>query len=337
MNSKVAISLALFLLSSVVCNAEIIQSAPKSTLYSVTLDQAYREKEGDDPFIPIYQKYSSKDNLKITYHVPYEKYLENGGPIIGIVPSYTSENIVYPLNFNLANSKRQIKYATSVNFIVRESSLSNTDLIYLHDSSTMEVIGRNVGWSRLKNLKASYVLVPINECLRDKFSTPVQLKIAEPKVIFSESTHDETFSWKISRNDIGKSFNKKDQYACVTGFLDFLADGKPRRRSFITKIIIGNFSVAPASAVSATYNLYLEAGKSNYDFTLPIHNYIPPNSVDRFIINMYSNRSAKFVFEPVVIFTDGLHLELGSIDISYFRPKGNWGEPDKGEAQNQEK
>jgi hypothetical protein len=279
-------------------------------------------------FLPAYQSERDGAALKITHRVPYLGTLASENVIANATPKFADTDFILPLDVKLANTTNSMKFATALQVHVVASTLINYDIPYLNPNEYRSVSGGNLGWAKLENLSASYALVLIDECTPTA-AERLSLKSVTPTI--DPSPHgSELFHWGISFSDISKIWKNAIEaprgeriYGCVVGYLEYNSDGKHYKRKFANTVQVSGAFVAGITARTAEYDLKLEAGQSGYSLELPIQNYIKPNCVDMFGIKFVSDRSAHFSIRLKLNFSDDTSVDLGEIELDYFRPKGS--------------
>jgi hypothetical protein len=292
-------------------------------------DLSRRPLNFPSPFEVQYKRVRTAEKLKITYNIPFFTALKQGHAIIGEIPEYNGDESIVTLDFKLNNTTRSTKYASSLTFKVLASRIVDDDLPIIYSGVSRFVVGENIGWGTLSQLTASYAIVSLDECSSEKLKAPVLLKKTVPNYYLNQ--HEETFQWPISPADIPGPLlaqARNQPYVCVIGTLDYNSGGQSRRKLFATNYLLDG-GVAASLEPSATYNLFLEAGHQGYSLNVPISNFLRPNEPDRFLVKVSSNKSAFFDFEAAVDFTDATHINLGRVELDYFRPKGVWKAPGK--------
>jgi hypothetical protein len=120
----------------------------------------------------------------------------------------------------------------------------------------------------------------------------------------------QTGSWRIPYDQYSHEFNVTPRgggpqvFACALGFLEYKSNGIPSKRSFAVTVQLNGDAVLGVAFNSAEYDIELEAGRFGYRYELPIQNYMLANCVDMFRVNFSSNRSASFLFDVTVRFSD---------------------------------
>jgi len=280
--------------------------------------------------IEFYQaKYSSEqlgEVLKVSYVIPYLQAIDSGQTMKQMNVVYMEEGYTVEFDIKLNNTTAMSKFATSVDFHVSESKLVDVDIPYIQDYGYRRLQFGNIGWAELDAIKASYSVLPPEACDGDS-PIPKPTKTAIPQKHTLVSGH-EGWTVELTSGDIPKSFRldlskpptAHDQFGCVLGYLEYTTHGLPKRRPFAALTKLDGGQVAGVFDSTASYNLFLEAGKTNYTETLPISQFVAPNSPDRFTVRFRSNRSASFKFDATLRLTDGTTLKLGTVDLDYFRP-----------------
>ena len=279
--------------------------------------------------MPVYQSERDGAALKITNRIPYLGTLAAENVIANATPQFADSNFILPLDVKLTNTTNSIKFATALEVNVVASTLVNYDIPYLNPNEYRSVGGGNLGWAKLEKLSASYALVQIDECTPTA-AEHLSLKSVTPTTIDPSPTGSERFHWSISFSDISKIWQDAIEapsgeriYGCVVGYLEYDSNGKHYKRKFANTVQVSGALVAGITARTAEYDLKLEAGKSGYSLELPIQNYIKPNCVDMFGIKFVSDRSAHFSIRLKLNFSDATSIDLGGIELDYFRPKGS--------------
>jgi hypothetical protein len=129
----------------------------------------------------------------------------------------------------------------------------------------------------------------------------------------------------LTPEDWRKSSSRgKSLYGCAIGYLEYKRAGAQARSPFATLAWLSGSLVAPARESSAEYNLFFEAGRAGYVVDLPISNFKRPSEPSR--SSSAQTCRPSFTFDVAVAFTDGPRLDLGTVELDYFRPKvaKNW-------------
>jgi hypothetical protein len=105
---------------------------------------------------------------------------------------YRSENLILPLEFKLANGTKSIKFATSVTFNIRESTVISEDIPYIY-GEYRTVHGGNLGWVSVSELKVSYAVMNESRC-----TEPLEISEAPLKTIMPERDVSDGFHYEPS-------------------------------------------------------------------------------------------------------------------------------------------
>jgi hypothetical protein len=278
-------------------------------------------------FLPVYRSSRAGSTLKITYTLPYLDQLAQTNVVAntGRTPQ-VAESYVLPLDIKIANPTSSVKFATALQVHVVSSTSITQDIPYLIPVGSRRVAGGNLGWAKLENLSASYTIVPLGKCTVGAAQGARLIAVA-PNLHYEGSS--ELFDWEIRFSDIPESFRAspgghgKLIYGCAVGYLEYTSAGTKYKRDFANPVQLDGGAVAGVATFSAEYDLNLEAGKSGYDTEVPLQNYLRPNCVDILRLRLFSDRSAHFVITLKLDFSDATSVDLGTIDLDYFRTKGS--------------
>jgi hypothetical protein len=108
---------------------------------------------------------------------------------------------------------------------------------------------------------------------------------------------------------------------CVHGQLDYRDnEGRAEVFKFATKVEWG-VPLRGAARPSYTYEVFLEAGKSNYVQRKSISQEIKPGDVDHFLIRVATDRSASFDFNMEIVAAGGSIVWMGKFDMALLVPR----------------
>jgi hypothetical protein len=268
----------------------------------------------------LYPTYSSEqlgNVLKISYDLPYLRFLRAGKRVKGGIPEYKAKDEIVDLDFKFNNTTPENIFATSVDFKVVKSQLINETIPVVSDGQWWAVSVSNLGWEPMRKLKVSYTIKEEKECETD---SPMPNRLKE--IAFDAEHPYMDLTLQIGRGDIPSDWDVANDhnYACALGELDYVSSGKPERVQFGTTVQLGGAQLGAEVAPTGDYDLSLTAGRDGYVESLPISDLICANSPDRFMVHFQSDRSASFDLDIDVRFTDGTNVAAGNLELNYFRP-----------------
>jgi hypothetical protein len=109
---------------------------------------------------------------------------------------------------------------------------------------------------------------------------------------------------------------------CVQGRLNYVdQDGHPGILNFSTMSFLALEPPAAKMSPSASYDVFLEAGKSNYTKRISISQQIKPGEADNFSIRIATDRSATFDFDMDILAVDSSVAWTGSFNAALLVPR----------------
>ncbi|MGA8499318.1 MAG: hypothetical protein WB764_27815 [Xanthobacteraceae bacterium] len=283
--------------------------------------------DAEKQLFPVYRSACIGAVLTIDYDMPYLTALASDNLIATAEPFYETKDMVINLDFKLSNASDRIKYATSFSFKNIQSEKADYAIPYILPDRYRSVDGGNLGWAILQDLKVLYAVEreTNGRCIARPISDNGLISV---QPVVSNTNRGELFSWNIDYANIPRYFNATrsgdgaDVWGCVSGRIDYLVHEKKYQQYFSVKTQLNGSAALPAMIVDSQYDLNLPAGKSGYSYDLPVSNYMMRDCVERIVVRFSSDQSAKFKFDVSINFTDQGPLDLGSVVMNYFRPKG---------------
>jgi hypothetical protein len=128
---------------------------------------------------------------------------------------------------------------------------------------------------------------------------------------------------KYTEKDIIFKRRCRDYPLDVAGVLSYTdeQDGKEKKFRFRTRVYLGEPGVGAPAPPTFFYDLYLEAGKSDYSIRLPISQVIKSGESDHFVIDVASNKSTSFDLKITVFDTKKRPVKTSNLSIDMIVPR----------------
>lgn len=265
-------------------------------------------------------KYFSRrdgDQLVVDYELPYLERIRLGQEVIGIDFIGNSPFRVYTptINFLVNNPRDTVLALNEAAFHIRDSELDARPILVIReDRNILDAIPiYNFGWAMLEGLELDLGVASADRFRdadlhsRGYTHSAKQLEIEESLLLGSVSA--------ILPDEL-----KGSSLVTVYGRFRYFDGQQTIDAPFRTLVSMRNMPERYVPS-SKSYSLRLEAGRDNYTEIIPLSQSISPNDSDRFDVTIISDKSADYVIDVDVIDTDGNEIEVGKLDISYFRPR----------------
>lgn len=116
---------------------------------------------------------------------------------------------------------------------------------------------------------------------------------------------------------------RSEPIVCALGFVSY--KNSIGSQSFRFRTMVSRFNPPPGAPAppTATYDLFLSAGKKGYTATVPVSQAIEPGKVDHFTIKVSSDKSAAFVLKYHTRALSDIDLPGETLKLSMFIPRSS--------------
>lgn len=274
-----------------------------------------------EAFAVAYSKTRDADTLRIQPSIPYLNIVRGQRPITGVAAfsSVFSGESAPELEFLLNNSTSKNILITTLVIDVGSSARIDEVIPVFHAFPDRNALSlTNYGFGEITKAHLQFTVESLEDC-KNRRPKKVTLK---DLWLERDPEDSDRFRGQLTDADIPSALSN-EPLVCVAGFLDcYSAGAKVTRFPFATAMNRVENPPYAAPPLSATYQVKLEAGRSNYRLEVPISQSLAPQSADYFKIRVTSDRSAMFKARLALRTSEKKLLDLGRLDLEYFRPKG---------------
>lgn len=282
------------------------------------------ETAGDVKDLTLNYEYSRVDSgIHITPSMPYLMAIRNNDEVVGYGwGAETSFYWNYPdLLVQSTNNSPETVFLSEMALKVEQSKI-NTDPVLVFDSYTDELIIRNEGWGEALNPVIHYDLRPRVD--PNPLSTHLTESVVPEGRRFSKdiptiSTANVVFDDFLEDGSIPDQDKLHRPYDLWGDVSYNTISGERRNVRFKTVV---NFSPGAELALpDKVYDVFLEAGRANYEKTLPISQYSKPGQPDSFFIRVGTDKSASFDLEVSFRTNGGVEVARKHVRLDIFVPR----------------
>jgi len=274
----------------------------------------------------LYDRYS--DALGIRYELPYLSLLAKGGPIeplneFGLIWWFPK------LSIKIVNNTSRTLFLTETAIEVLSSEVNREPVLVIHNEDHMDggksydqMLGgfyiTNEGWGDIRDAVVEYRLLSNKSGGR--------LDLNGSKGLIQIGTFSERASVEVVSNPPKPFEDCKDgsKSIDVIGALKYKTESQANRATWFRVTVPLNYCGGPQgpSIVSSQYDVLLDSEKSGYVKRVPIAQELKPGETDHFLIQLGTDKSAKF--DLIVSLLAAGRVEIPkkriSIDIFVRRP-----------------
>jgi hypothetical protein len=209
---------------------------------------------------------------------------------------------------------------------VISSEIQKDQIIVFHEqlSNVNHLLIENFGWGSVRNPVLRFRIEPLRTEDEEDFEEEVYgeapgwyAQTTEKIELdsFDEDTNVDLTEYLPSRKDGDAS------WATVVGTLSYGTDAtSPHTIMFHARVALAPHHSKPKPP-SWVYDLFLAAGKSNYDETLDISQELKKGEADNFLIRVHSDKSAVFDTQFSFRSTSGQELAGNHVKLFLFEPR----------------
>jgi hypothetical protein len=271
-------------------------------------------KNDEDPSgCTVTYTYDRVDERKIQINpqLPYLSLLSLTEPI----PNYIGCSINFPrLSIKIVNNTEQTLVITEVAINVKSSKVNTLPILSVKGSISApnKLFLENEGWSDLINPVVRFNIVDENSCSNVNF--------ADTENVRQLPTIQRGASVDISR-EISKYKYSSNSSLCVYGQVSYNTEnGRMHIVNFKESIFL-HVRFPMLMIPSYTYDLFLEADKSNYIKRLPISHEIKSGDSDLLILQVATNKWSQFDLDFSFRTSEGKYLPGNEVLLDIFVPR----------------
>ena len=295
---------------------DIIHPAIEPTFEVTVTGYANRSVCPDSELTLHYDYFKENGTLHIEPHMAYLDSLSQGGPIEGVRYWWTPFNWKWPeISIKTVNNKKETVLLSEVVVLVESNEVNLEPVLVIKDHSIDGfLIIANNGWGEVKNATINLSIRPHN-LYEDLDPRKEDLDHVLNIGTFLKAKYINITPY-VSPDIIGRN-EISHRAVSVIGKIVYQTENEERRSLwFKTRVILDHPVGAPAPP-EYKYDLFLEAGKSDYKKYIPISQYLRPGEVDHFLIRIASDKSSKSNLSLSFIDESGnvIHKEKLYLDI----------------------
>lgn len=256
------------------------------------------------------------DKVLIKPEMPYLTRLSQGGPITGIDYWWSPFKWQFPkLSVKIINNTDNTLFLTEANIDINSSEINTEPVLIIEENfynvGNFDVI--NEGWGKVVNPTFDFGITSTDSCEKDQ--TLEADKISIHKETFLEET-------RVSIIDYVPSDLLGHPSVCVFGEIYYTNQSQEERTiKFKTRVSLIEPGADLPQPPNYLYDVFLEAGKSNYSMSLPISQEIKPGEVDHFLVRVATDKSAQFNLAFSFRAVGGIELPANEVFLDIFVPR----------------
>ena len=288
--------------------------------------QECQPKDREYPFELTYKSERHGDEIDIRPSLPYAQILAKGGPVEGQLYYWTPFEAQQPELFvKVTNNTDETVLLSEGVCKVISSEIQKDQIIVFHEvpSNARHLLIENFGWGSVTNPVLRFRVEP----LRTEEEEEEGETYVEAPEWYARTTNEiqlDSFDDEINVDLSAYLPSPKDDYSdwvTVVGNFAYGADASSLHTiMFYARVSLLRLHGKPKPP-SWEYDLFLVAGKSNYEQSLDISQELKKGEADNFLIRIHSDKSAVFDTQFSFRTTSSKELAGSHIRLFLFEPR----------------
>ena len=298
----------------------------KTTVSDLTLfdEDSKNAPDGDekaDNELTYTGSQNADGTLSIQPSMPYLTKLQNRQEVDGI--SGQPFQWKYPaVSIKLVNNSKSDLVMSEIQFEVLNAIVDLRPIPLIHQNrynvKHLEIV--NDGWGSMEDVKLE---IAGWKRSGDDYARPC----SEPNELIGEKSEiklqpiEESFDVDLSKLIPAEYRTERD--ACVVGSINYKTAAGGEDDTFKFRGLVSLVRPGPGAALppSATYKLFLPAGKKDYVAVVPVSNQIKPGEADNIVVRMASDKSGSFRLRYRAKLVSNLMVGNQTFNLGIFIPR----------------